>query len=276
MILAGVGAVLVIHLIFELINNKYKLWTRRQLQRSSSDTVHYINGSHVGEEMVEEGASDEESDIAETSRLIFMKSEHKKRGNEARKGSSMDDRSNDMLLENREHLASEKEEMLKKWVRGRREDREVYNGERDSKPLLVRGSDLKVENATHGELLDNENSSESILRKAVGVRVNRIETEEDEEDCNGGYENQPLLKIRGESEAIFGELEDKDLQESWLESVVVRSDCGAGSKHGAAGDNESVCNWGSTRPHASNNHDKVTKGSHLSQETGQQNSQDLI
>lgn len=69
-ILAVVGGVLIIHVILEIIANRYRLWKRYRNQQQST-SVRYVASSKTRSVQVEEG-SDEESDAQETSRLIFF------------------------------------------------------------------------------------------------------------------------------------------------------------------------------------------------------------
>lgn len=78
-ILAVVGGVLLVHVILELIMNRYRLWKRyRNQHQSSSNNVRYKNGSRSRSLKIENG-SDEDTDAQETSRLIFFDNRHTER-----------------------------------------------------------------------------------------------------------------------------------------------------------------------------------------------------
>ena len=66
MVLAVVGGVLIIHVLLEVLTNRYKAWRRqRKLLQSAANNVRYQNSN------IEEG-SDEDTEAEETSRLIFF------------------------------------------------------------------------------------------------------------------------------------------------------------------------------------------------------------
>ena len=75
-VLAVIGGVLILHLIFEFVSSKYKQWKRkRQLLNSSSNNIRLVNILRKSSERrgrSSGGEEEEEEEAKETSRLILL------------------------------------------------------------------------------------------------------------------------------------------------------------------------------------------------------------
>ena len=70
-VLAVVGGVLMLHLLIEIINSKYKVWKRKRLLLNSpTSNVHFTNGTTSLSAEWLENPSEDYSDMEETSNLI--------------------------------------------------------------------------------------------------------------------------------------------------------------------------------------------------------------